>query len=405
MASLPAPSPSSYPASQPVQVGYAEIPLAAGDHEGTSRGPGGITLDTARGVREYCDPFAPAPVGTRYVHAAWTSPVVEPGFVFTELVPSWHARTPAASWLEIEARVRAPLTGQWSRWLTLARWADHDAVMHSTSVPGPPARSGQPVRADTDTLRAADGAQAWQTRITLLRAQDAGEPGPTVTYLGAMASTGPASGPLSEIGPGAGRALDLPAYSQRAHGGRHPQWGGGGDVWCSPTCVAMVLGYWNAGPDRDAMAWVDPSYPDRPVYHAVRHTWDYAYQGAGNWSFNVAYAARFGLRSLVTRLRDLTEAEAFIVAGIPLVASLRVDPQALDGAEYRSAGHLVVIAGFTDDGDVIVHDPASYDAGSVRRVYRRRQFEHAWQSGSGGIVYIIHTPTASLPQRSAEPNW
>jgi hypothetical protein len=65
----------------------------------------------------------------------------------------------------------------------------------------------------------------------------------------------------------------------------------------------------------------------------------------------------------------------------------------------------VVIAGFTDGGDVIVHDPGARDPASIRRVYRRDQFEHAWRAGSGGIVYVMHTPTVALPQRSAEPNW
>jgi hypothetical protein len=150
---------------------------------------------------------------------------------------------------------------------------------------------------------------------------------------------------------------------------------------------------------------VDPTYPDRTIYHAVRHCWDYAYDSAGNWSFNAAYAARFGLDSFVTRLRDLTEAEAFIAAGIPLVASVRVDPARLSGSEYDSPGHLVVLTGFTADGDVVVNDPAAKDLCTLRRVYRRREFDEAWRTGSGRIVYVLHPPEVALPRRSAEPNW
>lgn len=393
------PPPSGLP-----QVAYVEIPVDAGESEGTRAGPAGVTLDEPCAVRQYRDPFTPDAIPHRYAHASWTSPEMRTGFVFSELVPTWHADTPEASWIEVQARVRHP-AGRWSDWLTLARWADDDSTLHPTSVPEPP-HPADGVRVDTDTVRAADGADAWQLRIGLLRPETGG-PGPTVTYLGAMAST-PATplriAPASLVGPAAGQVLDLPALSQRIHAGRHPQWGGG-DVWCSPTCVAMVLGYWSAGPDREALSWVDPSYPDPSVYHAVRHCWDYAYRGAGNWSFNAAYAARFGLRSFVTRLRDLTEAEAFIAAGIPLVASVCVDPHLLAGADYTSAGHLLVIAGFTRTGDVVVHDPGARDPATIRRVYRRDQFEHAWRAGSGGIVYVMHTPTARLPQRSAEPNW
>jgi hypothetical protein len=411
----------SPPLAGPLRVDYTEAPVAGGEHDGTRAGPAGLTLEQLRGVREYVDPFASGPASTprRFGHASWTSAPVEPGFVFTELVPTWHAQTPGASWVEISARVRVHPAGAWSRWLPVARWADHDSTVHPTSVAdGAPGAGGTDgLRVDADTVRISGGADAWQLRITLLCGEvdgggggrgDGGggcRLGPTVSYLGAMASTTPSAGPPSPPGAAAGRALELPALSQRIHSGRLAQWGGGGDVWCSPTCVSMVLGFWQAGPDPDAMAWVDPAYPDRAVYHAVRHTWDYAYQGAGNWSFNVAYAARFGLRGFVTRLRDLTEAETFIAAGIPLVASVVVDPRRLDGADYTSAGHLVVIAGFTADGDVIVHDPAAWDPNRVRRVYRRGQFEHAWQAGSGGIVYIIHTPAVALPPRSTYRNW
>ena len=165
---------------------------------------------------------------------------------------------------------------------------------------------------------------------------------------------------------------------------------------------AVVLG---VGPDRDALAWVEPGYPDPPVYHAVRHCWDHAYNGAGNWSFNTAYAARFGLGAFVTRLRGLAEAEAFVASGIPLIASVRVDPAGLAGAEYTSAGHLVVVTGFTDDGDVVVNDPAAKDPRTLRRVYQREQFDQAWAGGSGRIVYVVHAPTVALPRRPAEANW
>jgi hypothetical protein len=220
-----------------------------------------------------------------------------------------------------------------------------------------------------------------------------------------MASARASAAEPGQVGPAGGTVLAVPPMSQRLHAGHYPQWGGGGDSWCSPTSVAMVLAFWGTGPDRAAMSWVPAGYPDRPVYHVVRHCWDYAYAGGGNWSFNAAYAARFGLRAFVTRLRDLTEAEAFVAAGIPLVASVVVRPHELAGADYRSDGHLVVIVGFTESGDVVVNDPGARDPATVRRTYRRGEFTRAWRSGSGGIVYVIHPPAVALPERPAESNW
>ena len=85
---------------------------------------------------------------------------------------------------------------------------------------------------------------------------------------------------------------------------------------------------------------------------AARFTFDAAYDGTGNWPFNTAYAAHFGLDAFVTRLRSLHEAELFLAAGIPLVASIAAGPGELDGflLPQGTAGHLVVIVGFTDAG-------------------------------------------------------
>ena len=57
------------------------------------------------------------------------------------------------------------------------------------------------------------------------------------------------------------------------------------------------------------------------VDYAARYVYDYHYQGAGNWPFNAAYASSAGWAD-VTQLHYLREAEPFIKAGIPLVASV-----------------------------------------------------------------------------------
>ena len=65
---------------------------------------------------------------------------------------------------------------------------------------------------------------------------------------------------------------------------------------------------------------------DPSVDYAARGTYDAAYRGTGNWPFNAAYAARFNLDAFVTQLRSLAEAEQFVRAGIPLVASIASRP-------------------------------------------------------------------------------
>ena len=43
-----------------------------------------------------------------------------------------------------------------------------------------------------------------------------------------------------------------------------------------------------------------------------------------------------------------------------------------------------MIVGFTDDGDVIVNDPAAPRNRGVRRTYDRGQFEDAWVGRKSG---------------------
>src|SRR5436305_4946082 len=156
----------------------------------------------------------------------------------------------------------------------------------------------------------------------------------------------------------------------------------------------MVVAYWGRGPSRSDYGYVLRDYPgiaDPWIDYAARYTFDYHYQGAGNWPFNMAYAAHFGLASEVTQLRSLSEAEQFIKAGIPLVASIAFRPNKLDGFLFRStAGHLLTIVGFTADGDVISNDPASTSDATVQHIYGRAEFEKNWLASTGGVVYIIH---------------
>jgi hypothetical protein len=63
----------------------------------------------------------------------------------------------------------------------------------------------------------------------------------------------------------------------------------------------------------------------------------------------------------------------------------------------QSDGHLLVVRGFTRNGNVITNDPAAIADSAVRIVYPRGALERAWQRGSGGTAYIIYPPGWQLP--------
>jgi len=378
-----------------------------------------VTLSRPIGTTDYTDPHTG--ITRTWEYGTWTSPFYELNFGATEVVPSWNARTPAGTWLAVETRVRYA-TGELSPWYVMARWASGDQDIRRTTVNGQGDRYST-VWTDTIAIdnRDVTRIRAYQIRLTLYR-----EPGsrisPQVWMVGAMASDIP---PRFTVEPSTGGIawgieLNVPRRSQNIHIGEYPEYNGGGQAWCSPTSTTMVLEYWNRHPSEEDLAWVDPSYQDPQVDHAARMVFDYAYDGAGNWPFNTAYAATYhDMEGIVTRLHSLTELELFIRAGIPVVTSQSFLAEELDGAGYGTAGHLFVVIGFTRDGDVVVNDPASPSNEAVRHVYQREQFEQIWLrtqryradgsigSGSGGIVYLIKPRQVPWPRvlDRVNPNW
>ena len=364
-----------------------------GDRSGTTVVDGRLTFAKAVGRTSYD--------GRSYDVARWTSPWVEPGYSFTELIASWSAQTPRDSWVEIRVRGRSA-TGKHTSWDVLGRWASGDRFVARRSVSG---QSDDGTSVSVDTWKAG-GLASYQLRVQLMRRT--GTPHrPSLDLATAMTSRVPArAGATSAPGVARGKVLAVPRYSQMVHRGHYPQWGNGGEAWCSPTSTSMVLGYYGALPAKRRHHWVPDDHVDPWVDHAARMTFDHAYDGTGNWPFNTAYAAPLTGKGFVTRLRSLREAERFIAAGIPLVVSVAFGPGDLDGAPIgSSAGHLLVVVGFRASGDVVVNDPAAATRRGVRRTYRRSQLERVWLEASGGLAYVIHDPTHPLPARGTATSW
>ncbi|MCW3813299.1 peptidase C39 family protein [Micromonospora sp. DR5-3] len=386
--------------------------LGRGTSDGVTAGPDGLVVDRPAGRVAHTDPHTG--VTADYDRATWTSPPVRLGFPADEIVPSWTADTPPGCWLRVELRGWADADPS-TDWYVLGDWAADEATIHRSSVPG---QTGDDARVAEDTLRITGAVvTGWQVRVSLFRRPDA-PVGPVLCTVGAVASTRAAAGPADAStptgagdlrgGPGRparGRVLDVPRYSQRLHAGGETRWGGGGDSWCSPTCTSMVLDFWGAGPGPDRYAWVEPPGPRPVVVHAARQCYDHAYAGAGNWAFNMAYAGLHGVDAFVTRLRSLAEAERFVAAGVPLILSAAFTAGQVPGLDYDTRGHLMVLVGFTADGDPVLNDPYAPDDEGVRRTVPRAAFEAAWQSGSGGVTYVVRPASVPLPPPPEQANW
>jgi hypothetical protein len=184
------------------------------------------------------------------------------------------------------------------------------------------------------------------------------------------ASTPPDDTPRTTNAPRADavRELEVPQRSQ--YDAAFP----GVRGWCAPASLAMLLG----------ANGITVSLAD-----VVAGVFDRSYNGTGNWTFAIAYAASRGLAGAAAYLRDLVTAETFIAAGIPIAVSISWSGDALPGAPIaQSDGHIVVIRGFAANGDVIVNDPAQP---LVRHVYDRAAFARCWLD-HGGVALLAAPP-------------
>jgi Peptidase_C39 like family len=309
-----------------------------------------------------------------YYYGQWTSPVVNQTFL--EAIASWQANTPPGTWTEVE--LRGLVDGTWTKWYSMGVWLQGDTPFKRHSVNGQGDTNGTVA---TDTLILKKAATAVQARITLFTTDPKLSPdlhslGITFANGSDQPGTVPSTGLIS--------ALDVPMRSQMVF----PD---GGEVWCSPTSISMVMAYWAEVMNR-------PKW-NQPVPTVVNGVWDYVYDGGGNWPFNTAYAASFGLEGKVVQVSSLAELERWTASGVPVIVSIAYKSGELDHTPIPSSnGHLLVIRGFDPNGNVLTNDPAAPSNEQVRITYDREQFENVFLKHSNGTAYLIYPKGWHVPK-------
>lgn len=347
-------------------------------YEGLATGRRGLVLDPANAERR----------GGLLVGRA-TSPEILTDFGAEEAIPTWNADCPSGSRFDIFLRAR---TGrEWSGWYAMGEWCAETGGFSRRSVGGQADARG---KVETDTLVLSCPAEALQLRFELAMRDTevaAGSPPslPAVRNL-ALAFSAPKADARADRRESGDPALhghliaDVPEFSQMVY----PD---GGNTWCSPTCVSMILAYW----DRKGES------AETCVRRAVAGVFDPTWGGCGNWSFNMAYAGTRGCDAFAARFPSLARLEPFVAADFPVALSVSWNEEGgrpLSGAPVpRSAGHLTLLVGFDAEGNPVMNEPASRDLPSVRRTYRRDELEARWLEASGGLVYLIVPEGRSLP--------
>lgn len=300
-----------------------------------------------------------------------TSPIFQASLPWDELLVSWNAETPSGTFLKIEARAFDSHAHP-TRYYVMGLWSSDPAHYPRQSVANQKDDDGDVL---TDTLKLQQLASRVQVRLTL-----GGDP-PNLSklkFIGLCLTdtrlTPPALAPHRAAW---GRQLPVLERSQMAY----PD----GKVLCSPTTVSMLMNFWSTKLNRPAL--------DRDVPEIVSAIYDSQWKGTGNWPFNMAYPGSFpGIRSYVTRMSDISELEDWIASGLPVGLSVCYDR--LRGKGPGPNGHLVVLVGFTPNGDPIINDPGTSQ--HVRKVFPRKNLAYAW-SYSHNAAYIMYPENSEIP--------
>lgn len=319
-----------------------------------------------------------------YWYGTLESPVLDAAQPFDTVIPSWNAITPAGTWVQIELRVFRPTDSHWTSYYNLGIWASGTETIERHSVNGQSDTDGY-VSTDTLFLRGAPVYTRYQYRVRLFTTDL--HASPSVRLISVMTSDSYKEADGLNIASDQqawGSDINVPMRSQMIYKG-------GGEVWCSPTSTSMVLAYWGYSV---------------PVPAAADATYDYVYDGNGNWPFNTAWAGSYGLEAYVTRMSSMSQIEEWISAGVPVIISYAFSEGELPGAPIASTnGHIMVVRGFDANGDVITNDPAAASDSAVRIVYDREILERLWLSHSGGTVYLIYPKGHAVPTDKSNGSW
>ncbi len=308
----------------------------------------------------------------------YTSRVLRTPFPFNDLVPSWNVDVPPGAGFAVEIRVGRDQGDFWTPYYYLGRWGEapkleqkvvkdengfinvdyfqstarFDRLQYrfhfAASDPQRPAVLRRVAFACSNTLNDAELARKHRRTV---------DPGPKEQWV---------------------RRLPVPFRSQKWESEELRS------QICSPTSVSMVLEYRGI---------------KRPTTEVCATILDREYHMYGNWWRAVQGAYTYGLPGYVERFGDWNAVKRHIAAGQPIIASIRVRRGQLRNAPYRqSDGHLLVITGFDDEGNVLINDPAASTPEQGITKYYREDMERIWMD-RGGVGYILLPPPAPQAAR------
>jgi len=273
-------------------------------------------------------------------------------FPFNEGLPSWNGTSPDNSG-SFKVQMRFPYGSGWSPWLTVGFWKANIWNSYGSISYG-----GGYI--DYDTAKLLSYQSSWQFKIIMTRTSIS-IVSPTLYKLSFFVSDTRTTTSIdyNQILNDNPQQIFIPTDFIYQYG-VDPEIGGS---ICSPTSVAMILRSYNID--------VDP-------YQFAIDTFDPHFEMFGIWPRVVQNASEYGLDGAVTRYRTWSEAREVLANGGRISMSV---------GEPLYTGHLIMLAGFTNDGRPIVHDPAKSNGYSY--IYNKNSISHSWFD-KGGVAYTFY---------------
>lgn len=314
----------------------------------------------------------------RVYRGSFVSEPIEGKFEFHELVPSWNIRlNEETQGYRIEIRV-AGEDKRWSPWF----YFGSAGVMANEKDFKRTRRSPEWGMVDVDYLLLKKPAKFFEYRVSLEargKRRPAGNNRVALQrFFVSYSNTSGDEALYKKFSAGSLQASDwattvsVPYRSQRWV----PNVRLRGQI-CCPTCVSMVLESYGV---------------DKPTLEVCREALCVEQRIYGVWPRASQAAAKNGMVSWVDRFRSHEDVKRLIRKKIPVVASIRAGKNELPSSEYKSTnGHLILIRGFTPDGDYIVNDPYSQGPEGAEIVYGKDEIAKVWFD-KGGVGVVIHPP-------------
>ncbi|MFQ5868952.1 MAG: C39 family peptidase [Candidatus Zixiibacteriota bacterium] len=285
-------------------------------------------------------------------------------FPFNEVVLTWNCQQSEAGYLT--ASVRASKDNQaWTSWYEIARWPGLKSGMEVG------VKRDEDGYINEDYLVLSQKHNYIQFRFEV-KSSDTGETHLESThliytdtranYFAFKKHSSPGDVELPEVN------LEVPYLSQQ----RLPD----SISWktCSPTSLTMVMNFHGVK--------VSPLEVAEKGYDSYNDIY-------GNWPYNMTAAHRYGFTSWVDRHNSFSEIAKELQEGFPVILSIAFGEGELKGSPVsQTDGHLIVLRGFTSDGNVICNDPAFHNSTEGVIIYDRNELEKAW-TGHHGVAYHL----------------